>query len=323
VGLAACVFTAAVEAAVPDCLGPGQLPGWVGRLRADLEQMARELTTRLEPWKGPGLMVAPEDFGRRGGDALATGAIQAAIDAAARHGGGTVRLAHGDYLSGTLDLRSNVRLEVTRGARLLASLDLKDYPPRRASRPTVMDSNMGVTQSLIFAQGCKNISLCGEGVIDGRGTKQNFPGNETVGATPGRPFLIRILDCQGVHVTGLHLRDAACWMQNYLNCEDLLIEHLRVENQANFNNDGLDIVGLGCESNQIDDVLREHSLSDGPGLRAYTIQDTGGTRKSIAHGIELVKEILPVASRVSRREVPAAHLVVGLQCGRIRRLLRH
>jgi hypothetical protein len=38
-----------------------------------------------------------------------------------------------------------------------------------------------------------------------------------------------------VHVTGLQLRDAACWMQNYLNCEDLLIEHPRVENQANFN----------------------------------------------------------------------------------------
>jgi polygalacturonase len=52
-----------------------------------------------------------------------------------------------------------------------------------------------------------------------------------------------VLDGHGVHVTGLHLRDAACWVQNYLNCEDLPIEHLRVENQANFNNDGLDSDG--------------------------------------------------------------------------------
>ncbi|HEY6923317.1 MAG TPA: altronate dehydratase family protein, partial [Steroidobacteraceae bacterium] len=72
------------------------------------------------------------------------------------------------------------------------------------------------------------------------------------------------------------------------------------------------LVGLGCESNQIGDLTREHALSD---VRTYTIQDSGGTRKSIARGIELVKEILPAANRVSRRRVSAAHLVVGLQCG--------
>ena len=59
-----------------------------------------------------------------------------------------------------------------------------------------MDSNMGMNQSLIYAEGCTNVGLCGEGMIDGRGTKANFPGLETIGATPGRPFLIRIIDCQ-------------------------------------------------------------------------------------------------------------------------------
>jgi hypothetical protein len=266
-GLAACALTAATDAAVPDC--SDQLPEWVSRLRADLERMAHELTARLQPWRGPKLVLAPEDFGPTDG-ALATNAIQAAIDAAARRGGGTVRLTRGNYTSGTLDLRSNIRLEVAKGARLLASLDLKDYPPRVAARPTVMDSNMGVTQSLIFAQGCHNICLCGAGVIDGRGTRQNFPGAETVGATPGRPFLIRILDCQDVHVSGLHLRDAACWMQNYLNCEDLLIEHLQVENQANFNNDGLDIDGCRrvivrhCDINSEDDALCFKGASQRP-----------------------------------------------------------
>jgi hypothetical protein len=267
-GLAACALTAAADAAVPNC--PDQLPDWAARLRADLEQMARELTGRLLPWHGSKRVLLPEGFGLgRDRKALATSAIQGAIDAAAR-GGGTVRLTRGDYISGTLDLRSNVRLEVAKGARLLASPELKDYPPRVAARPTVMDSNMGVTQSLLFAQGCHNISLCGEGVIDGLGTKQSFPGSETVGATPGRPFLIRVLDCQGVHVIGLHLRDAACWMQSYLNCEDLLIEHLRVENQANFNNDGLDIDGCrrviirGCDINSEDDALCFKGASQRP-----------------------------------------------------------
>jgi altronate hydrolase len=75
------------------------------------------------------------------------------------------------------------------------------------------------------------------------------------------------------------------------------------------------LVGLGCETNQISDLMREYALSDGLGLRSYTIQDVGGTRKSIARGIELIEEMLPQANRVSRHPVAAANLIVGLQCG--------
>jgi len=248
----------------------GGSPPWVARLRSDLEGMARELRARLHPWRGPRLVLTPESFGHRAGDALSTYAIQAALDAAGRRGGGTVRLSHGDYVSGTLDLRSNTRLEVTKGARLLASLNLADYPARIAARKTVMDSNMDVTQSLIFAQGCNNIGLAGGGLIDGRGSRRNFPGAESNGATPGRPFLIRVLDCRGVHVDGLHLKDSACWMQNYLNCEDLLIERLYVENQANFNNDGIDIDGCrrvivrDCFINSEDDGICFKGASQRP-----------------------------------------------------------
>ncbi len=120
---------------------------------------------------------------------------------------------------------------------------------------------MGMNQSLIFAEGCTNISLCGEGTIYGRGTKDNFPGLETIGATPGRPFLIRIIDCRQVHIQGLFMKDSPCWMQNYLHCEDLLIEGIRVENQSNSNNDGCDIDGCrrvivrNCHINSEDDAL--------------------------------------------------------------------
>ena len=223
--------------------------------------MASRLRAGATPWAGPNRVLRPEAFGYVAGQALATSAIQAAIDAVAKKGGGTIVLSSGDYVSGTLDLRSHVRLRVEKGARLLASLDLKDYPPRIAKRPTVMDSNMGVNQSLIFAEGCTNVGLCGQGIIDGRGTKQNFPGLETIGATPGRPFLIRVIDCQQVHVKDLFLKDSPCWMQNYLHCDDLLIEHIRVENQTNFNNDGCDIDGClrvivrNCRINSEDDGL--------------------------------------------------------------------
>lgn len=259
---------AAIQGATGLCTGGS--PPWVTRLRSDLEGMARELQARLHPWRGPGLVLTPESFGHRAGDALSTHAIQAALDAVGRRGGGTVRLSHGDYVSGTLDLHNNTRLEVAQGARLLGSLNLADYPARMAARKTVMDSNMDVTQSLIFAQGCSNIGLAGGGLIDGRGSRRNFPGAESNGATPGRPFLIRVLDCRRVHVEGLHLQDSACWMQNYLNCEELLIERLHVENQANFNNDGIDIDGCrhvivrDCFINSEDDGICFKGASQRP-----------------------------------------------------------
>jgi altronate hydrolase len=74
-------------------------------------------------------------------------------------------------------------------------------------------------------------------------------------------------------------------------------------------------VGLGCETNQISGVLESAGLKDGEKLRSFTIQDSGGTRKTIERGIAMVQEMLADANRVQREPVPASHLVVGLQCG--------
>ena len=236
-------------------------PDWADPLRTDLEAMAVRLTASLKAWSGPKRVFTPEAFGYKKGQKLATPAIQAAIDALSAKGGGTVRLKSGDYVSGTIELHDNIRLDIAKGARLVASLDMADYPERVAKRPTVQDSNMGMNQSLIHAEGCTNIALTGQGEIYGRGYKSNFSGPETSGATPGRPFLIRVIDCSKIYVAGLRMQDSPCWMQNYLNCEDLLMEHLHIENQANFNNDGIDIDGCrrvivrDCWINAEDDAL--------------------------------------------------------------------
>jgi altronate hydrolase len=78
---------------------------------------------------------------------------------------------------------------------------------------------------------------------------------------------------------------------------------------------GVLIVGLGCEANQISALLGCEALREGPLLRTFNIQDAGGTRKSIEHGIARVREMLPHAAAVRREPVPASQLVVGLQCG--------
>ena len=71
------------------------------------------------------------------GKALATAAIQKAIDAAAVAGGGTVVFPPGTFRSGTIYLKSNVTLSVEAGATLLGSPDPRDYPENRPSlRPT-------------------------------------------------------------------------------------------------------------------------------------------------------------------------------------------
>ncbi|ESJ24251.1 galactarate dehydratase [Cupriavidus sp. HPC(L)] len=75
------------------------------------------------------------------------------------------------------------------------------------------------------------------------------------------------------------------------------------------------VVGLGCERNQLKGLLETQSLRDGPMLRTFVMQDSGGTRKTIEAGIAAVMAMLPEANRVERRPVPASHLTVGLQCG--------
>ena len=78
---------------------------------------------------------------------------------------------------------------------------------------------------------------------------------------------------------------------------------------------GVLIVGLGCEANQISALLGAQALAEGPLLRTFSIQDTGGTAKTIARGVAMIEEMLPHANDVAREPVPAAHISVGLQCG--------
>jgi altronate hydrolase len=78
---------------------------------------------------------------------------------------------------------------------------------------------------------------------------------------------------------------------------------------------GVLVVGLGCESNQISSLFGAEHLQEGPLLRSFTIQDTGGTAKTIARGVALIREMLPHANAVTRQRVPAAKIVIGLQCG--------
>ncbi len=72
------------------------------------------------------------------------------------------------------------------------------------------------------------------------------------------------------------------------------------------------MIGLGCETNQIPLLLRKHGLSEGPLLRTLTIQGSGGTRATIAAGIEEIEAMLPEVDAARRTPQPAGHLTLAL-----------
>jgi altronate hydrolase len=74
-------------------------------------------------------------------------------------------------------------------------------------------------------------------------------------------------------------------------------------------------VGLGCEDNQIEGLLRQENLVQGERVHAFTIQESGGTHASVRSGVAAIRDLLPRANMVERQRVSVAHLKLGLQCG--------
>ena len=73
------------------------------------------------------------------------------------------------------------------------------------------------------------------------------------------------------------------------------------------------VLGLGCEVNQIGGLMEEQRLAGR--LRALDIQTMGGTRKTVAAGVDFVREVLAESNTARRETVPVSALTVALQCG--------
>jgi polygalacturonase len=178
-------------------------------------------------------MISIQDHGAQAGRAEAqTSAIQAALDACAAAGGGTVNVPAGLYITGTLTLPSHVTLHLENGATLKGSADRKDYPEVAGGFTDAVGQKRN--RCLIYSSGSTGAGLAGEGTIDGNGGAYGYEEDE-------RPFMIRFIDCQDVRVTGLTLRDSPGWVSHYLGCENVLIQGITINSHTNGNNDGIDI----------------------------------------------------------------------------------
>jgi polygalacturonase len=177
------------------------------------------------------------DFGAMGnGVELDTEAIQKAIDHCAASNGGTVHFPPGVFLSGTLFLSSYVNIHLDKGAILLGSHRLEDYPETIPELRSYTDNY--TVRSLIYAEGKHNIAITGEGIIDGQGAK--FPVVQY--HYKSRPYIIRMVKCTNILIEDITILNSPMWVQHYLACDHLTIDNITVSSRyANHNNDGIDI----------------------------------------------------------------------------------
>ena len=195
------------------------------------------------------------------GTTMNTTAIQKAIDYIHEQGGGRLVFYVGRYLTGSIELKSNVTIHLNEGAVLLGSTNPYDY--RQIP---------GTWLGLILANKAENIGVTGRGVIDGQGRETSYKYIDQIqkgvikdelkyDRPASRPTLIFLRECKNVEINNVTWKNSAFWVQIYDQCENLNIDRITVDSKAFWNNDGIDIVdcdGVVIKNsffNAADDVL--------------------------------------------------------------------
>jgi polygalacturonase len=188
------------------------------------------------------------DFGAKGdGKTLDTVAVQSAIDTCNKEQGGTVLVPAGVFVIGTVELKSNVTLHIATQGKLLGSADGKQYHASDAipldSGWTMGDGNVG----LIFAANADNITIEGNGTIDGQGAQFR---SETKGVLPPagitgnhRPYHLLFYQCKNIIVRDISLINSAYHSVRVCMCSYVKLEGLYIRGKVIHNNDGFHFIG--------------------------------------------------------------------------------
>jgi polygalacturonase len=215
----------------------------------------------------------PRDFGAKAdGTTKDTAAIQSAIDACATKGGGTVRLTAGTYLSAPIVLKSNITLQLDKGATLLGSPDHADYPAK-------IEFRLPAAQGLVSATNAENVAITGEGTIDGQGESwwnmiRGVHDAGVMGNSHPRPRLVVFDHCKHVRVEGVTIQNSPFWQLVPYYCDDVLIRNVRI--LAPYPSPNTDAVDPFSSSNVRIDHLYADTGDDAIAIKSGAIDSAGG-----------------------------------------------
>lgn len=170
-------------------------------------------------------------------------AIQKAIDAAAVKGG-VVIVPAGEFMSGTIFLKTNTELLLMPGAKLIASPRIEDY-----AHLTWGHHEDRTPWHLIVAKGQKNVTISGRGEIYGNGPAFREPNRKNEYSfyreIEFRPSpLIEIQDCEQVQIVDVFITESPGWTIHLYDTDNAKVRGITIENSLyGPNSDGIDITG--------------------------------------------------------------------------------
>lgn len=220
-------------------------------------------------------------------------AIQAAVDDCAGNGGGTVIVPEGEWRSGPIHLKSNVELHLEDGAVIVFSDKYEDYLPVVFTRWEGMECYN--YSPLIYANGCENISVTGNGTLIGNGQawwhwkklqqaaadelcyaeSNGIPVEKRIYGTEKaalRPSFIQPINCKNVLIEGVTVKDGPQWTIHPVYCENVTVRNVTVSTHGP-NTDGLNpdscrnVLIEGCSFDTGDDCIAVNSGMNEDGWR--------------------------------------------------------
>lgn len=200
------------------------------------------------------------DYGAcNNGERLTTSAIQQAVDACYKSGGGQVYIPSGTYLTGTINLRSNVEFYMEMGAVLEATTDLTQYQRHNEELAGVF-----------YTEKAKNVSIVGNGTIQGNGlkfmdctqekvigeqdrkyTRQGMDFRKVTGHRGDGPWvpkdryhqMIVFSECSDITLKDFKCVDSPYWCFVIVHCNRVKIQGLYIDNDLMIpNSDGIDLI---------------------------------------------------------------------------------
>lgn len=228
---------------------------------------------------------------------LCTAAVQKAIAAAVKVGGGTIFFPAGKYLTGPIHLKSNITILIDAGAELHFSDQFDDYLPMVESRYEGVD--VVSFSPLFYAYKAENIAIKGRGIIDGHGKKwwdfvegykkdqprskwqfmfDSLNKNILLPDDPAqmkrgflRPPFIQPMYCKNILIEGITIRNSPFWTINPEFCENVTVHAVTINNPHSPNTDGINPESCkyvhisNCHISVGDDCITIKSGKDIPG----------------------------------------------------------